>query len=415
MNPQDPAPASHNTVNVSEETTEKAALTTFQRLLGKKIGQLRDEMRGYLPLEKAIRKAFDQPEDRRSLLSRRQLQKIAELEAIPLRLDQLDLLDRFLRRSRHESLADMLNPPSVLRVMAEEGRIGFIIGSQPNLEARRIDFSRWDIKSMQVIQRALHATGKPVQILIEDVILRGKDDAEVFRNGACLPPSEDWYHLVGNLDSPGESLIVVGSPKVNHGAEVVLAAMLGVDPFSPWPSERRAQRPFAFFWPDWGLNLARPESCLLFEPVRDSRFVDLKEEDVQFLLGVAKRESSGQAELSRYDCAVVADGRVYPVQRSERERRSYAIIAARAGTHRTCACICGATGPSTLAAARVFERLVPELSWDRRDNRVAWCLVRADVQEDGEPGRPGFRADERRVVGQSIVDNKIHFYTPEQS
>lgn len=382
--------------------------SSFQQRLQEKIQQLRAAERGFLPLEKAIRETFDLPPDHKGLLSRRQLQKIAEGEEIPLRLDQLDLLDRFLRHRRHESLADMLNPPSVLRYMAEEGRIGFIIGSQPNRELRRIDFSRWDIKSMQTIQECLYATGKPLQISFEDAILRGRQ-AEVFRDESTLPAHEDWFHMVGNLDSQGQTLIVVGSPRVNHGAEKVLAAMFGVEPFRPWPASRIKDRPFAFFWPDWCENPARPESCLHFDPVSDSRYVEFEQDDLEFLRSLGSRDAgSQQAEERRYDCGMVANGRFHRIRRGQKKWSSYAVIAARRGLHRTCACICGATGPATLAAARIFERFVPELGW--RDHRVAWCLVRADVRDERQDGVPGFRADERRVVDQVIVDDKIHFY-----
>jgi hypothetical protein len=384
----------------------------FQQRLGEKISQLMNLAGGYLPLENAIREAFELAEKDKSVPGRRQLQKIVEGKDIPLRFEQMDLLDRFLRLRGHESLADLLNPPSVLRFIAEEGRITFIMGSQPHQdEVRRMDyFSRWDINAMQTIQKGLYATGKPLQIMIEDVILRGHEVAG-FRDEGVSGPDQEWLNLVENLDGSGESLIVLGSPRVNHGAEKVLAAMLGVEPFRPWPSNRISERPFAFCWPEWWRHGKHSESCMHFDPADDPR-VPLGDADLQFLQQVKSRGWNAlKQEEVRFHSAVIANGRFYPIRRGE--EWSYAVIVARRGLHRTCACICGATGPATLAAARVFESFVPQFSKEGRDDRVAWCLVKADVRDD--PRKPSFRADRRIVVNQGIVDNKTYFYPPDRS
>ena len=391
-------------------------MSTFHQRLREKIGKLRDQKGGYLPLENAIREVLGIPPEHRTLLSRRQLQKIVDGQNIPLRFEQLDMLDRYLRYSSQESLADILNPPSVLRLMAEEGRVAFVMGSQPysNDKVRKMDiFSRWDIKSMQTIQEGLYATGRPLQILIEDVILRGRE-AEVFQGDTITQNSEDWFRLVGNLDSPGESLIVLGSPRVNHGAEKVLGAMLGVMPFRPWPLTTMADRPFAFFWPDWWKDQGRPGSCLHFDSASESS-VKLEPDDKAYLKEVEARGwDAVQADQERFYSAVIANGVFYPVRRGGEVSTSYAIIAARRGLHRTCACICGATGPATLAAARMFERFIPEFNTEGRDQRVAWCLVKAEVRDEGMSGKESFRADQRIVVDQEIVDNKIHFFPPKR-
>lgn len=393
-------------------TAEDGGLSMFQKRLRDKIRQLRDSEKGYLPLENAIRATFGCEAE--NALSRRQLQKIAEGKDIPLHFHQLDILDRFLRLRGHGSLADMLNPRSVLRFMAEEGRIGFMIGSRPlHDESRHMDvFSRWDVKSMQTIQKELYATGKPLQIVIEDVLFRDREQSGKLRDLVEAQADEDWLKMVGKLDAAGDSLIVLGSPRVNHGAEKVLASMLGVKPFRPWPAERMRERPFAFFWPDWCRNPERPESCLHFDPSSDPR-VEIDRQDLDFIHALQSGDRSAALQEERpFDCAIVANGVFYPIRGREKRWRSYAIIAARRGWHRTFACICGATGPATLAGAQVFDRFEPPYM-DGRDDRVAWCLVQADVEDERETrGKASYRADPRVVVSPLIVENKIHFYAP---
>ena len=385
----------------------------FRQRLRTCIRKLCEDYGGYLPLERAIRDSFDPSPPASALLSRRQLQKLAYgPEDIPLRLDQVDLLNQFLRLRRQESLSDMLNPPTVLRFMAEEGRIGFILGSQPHhLGSRRsVDvFSRWDMSSIETIQKGLYATNQPLHIHIEDVMYRGQK-AEDLREGGVSHSDEGWLYLVGNPSSPGASLIVLGSPKVNHAAEKVLATMLGVTPFRRWPREKIAQRPFAFLWPDWCQPGEHPESCLHLAPATDVVFRPSPDEARAFQsLITGEWDSIPEAERP-FDCAVYAHGQFYPIRQSGEQWKSYAIIAARRVNHRTCACICGATGPATLAAARVFEHFVPGFASAERDHRMAWCLVEALVED--RPGA-GFRADKRQVVTEKIVGD-VHFYPPER-
>lgn len=396
----------------------------FRNRLRGRIRQLANDYGGYLPLERAIRESFNPPPPASALLSRRQLQKLASgSEDIPLHLDQLDLLNQFLRLRRQESLEDMLNPPTVLRFMAEEGSIGFVLGSQPHVGPwRRMDvFSRWDMSSIETISKGLYATNLPLHIHIEDVMFRGQK-ADHLRDGGSAQTDEAWLHLVGNLRSTGNSLIVLGSPKVNHAAEKVLATMLGVSPFTRWPRDKIERRPFAFLWPDWCQNGNHPESCLHFDPATDVVFKPTREEAQAFqYLTSDKWVSQRSEELTDeqraeqrkelpFDCAVYAGGKFYPIRQSGDKWQSYAIIAVRRVNHRTCACICGATGPATFAAARILEHFVPGFASAERDDRMAWCLVEADV-EDWQG--TGYRADKRQVVAERIKE-EVRFYSPER-
>src|SRR5262249_49532335 len=157
---------------------------------------------------------------------------------------------------RHTSIGRLYATPSALQEIASHGTVGFVLGSQPDKEARRIDLSRWDILSMRELLNQLYRLGQPLQVQFEDVIYRGRE-AEMFRKPA-VPKNEVWFHDLQSEHGP--SVLCLGSPKANHCAEVMLAEMLGVEPFRPWSSTK--PRPFGFVWSHGDSRADEIESCV---------------------------------------------------------------------------------------------------------------------------------------------------------
>ena len=383
--------------------------TSFQLELSEKIRDAQRIERGFLPMENAIRIAASTPEGSPPPITRKQLQKLAYGEDLPLRFQQMDALDRYFRSKGLRTLARMLEPPTALRRMAEGGRIACVFGSQPNQKEKRISLSRWDVKGMQAIQRALYATGIPAQVALMDVIFRG-ELATRFKDPSTVGENEEWYHLVQRPNLRGDSVVILGSPKANHGAEVVISRMLDVEPFELWPKDRIDERPFAFAWHQVDHRAHRMHSCLNLG-IEDAERVKLENEDDREYL---RRLIAGDAAVAR-DSAVIANGKVHRIartNRSEQQWKSYGIIAVRKFRHRAFACIMGATGPATMAAARLFAQFAPDLSGTEEPGRTAWCLVEVIVEDEtvGVPKTENFRADERRIVDQRILDQGIFYY-----
>src|SRR5207302_2843655 len=76
---------------------------------------------------------------------------------------------------------------------------------------------------------------------------KGKLTENTFRD-------EPWFKLLAGKDAP--SLICIGSPRANHAAEILFAAMYGVSPFKSGHNEAL---PFRFYWKDE----AKPSSFTL--------------------------------------------------------------------------------------------------------------------------------------------------------
>lgn len=77
----------------------------------------------------------------------------------------------------------------MIREITDHGHVTITLGSQPLEPLRRIDVSRWDLRSQSKILRAMNATGRTVNLAVEDVICRDRA-AEDFSNDDDVPQNE---------------------------------------------------------------------------------------------------------------------------------------------------------------------------------------------------------------------------------
>lgn len=322
-------------------------------------------------------------------LTRRQLPKICAGKDLPLKVAQIEAIDHYLQIRWGVSLSQLWSGRSVVQELVAARTIAFVLGSQPDQNARRIDLSRWDIRAMRDVLNQLYAIGQPLQILFEDVIYRGAR-TEVLCSGN-VPQNESWFHLTGQESGP--AIVCLGSPKANHCSEVLLARMLRVRPFEPWPAGQR--RPFGFIWPHGDPRGDEIKSCVKIDPVTDVK-------EIRDLGGMSRSLLRAlQNEQSR-TLAVVFDGQVYPVRRTGHTWDSYAILAARRVGKRTHVCVAGLTGPATLGGARLLRQFCPQLQREvgSSGSHTAWLAVKTHVTD---AKRKSFRSDERRVEESEIV------------
>jgi len=348
---------------------------------------------GFKPLEAALRKTLlgtDLP-----TLTRRQLAKLCAVRGdLALTTKQFEALDYFLQLRCRTSMAQLWSNRSLLQSLAADELIMFILGSQPEPAARRIDLSRWDIRAMREVLNGLYVQGMPLNVKFEDVISRA-DTKSLESN---VPRNETWFYELTEDDAP--AVVCIGSPKANHGAEVILARMTGVEPFRPWPEDK--PRPFAFIWPGNDSRSRKIKSCMKLDPHRDAEeIMKLKGATAEILAELQKGKKGNTLGIAVGDELLTVD-------RNDEEWHSYAIIAARRGAKRTEVCIAGLTGPATLGAARVLCDFKPQLLSQDADSpsEMAWQLVKTRVTDDKQPT---FRSDERRAHESTLVGELKYF------
>ena len=322
-------------------------------------------------------------------IDRRKLKQLAsEGEDVPLRVSELVKLDRCLTEN---GLGRLLAADAIVNSIAEHGRITFVLGSRPRpaKEVRRIDLSRWDIRSLSEILKGLNRTGRTLQLAIEDVIYRESGQAKRdFGIEGKIQENEIWYH---NHLMQQRSIISIGSPIANHCTELLLSKMFDVKPFAPWPSH--LEPPFFFAWPDSNVPAAQNESAFKRRPDQLGAMKGVKPSLVKELQ---------KKDASKGDVCVLYDGSLRIVDRRKRWN-SYGIVAVqrRAG-NQIFAVLAGITGPATVAASRLMVDLFDDLRINekRQCSKTVWVTIEAEV-EDIKKGDE--RSDERRVLAQSIV------------
>jgi hypothetical protein len=371
--------------------------------------------KGFNALEKEMKK-FLAPL-KLPYLKRRQLAKLGVEDIdLPLSLRQLEGLDYYLRHFCRTSLGHLWGDRNILQTLAADERIMFLLGSQPDREARRIDLSRWDIRAMREVLDGLYGLGMPLTIEFEDVIYR---DAHADDFGTDkVARNEQWYHDL--VKGSGAAVVCIGSPKANHGAEVLLSRMMGVEPFKPWSSSQ--PRPFAFIWSGDDKRGKKIQSCFKLDPVKDAQQVLALKGATPEIVAELQKSKDGST------LGIAVGDELFTVRRNHTSWDSYAVIAARRSGRRTEVCLAGLTGPATLGAAKTLREFKPHLdrSLDALVDdkpagkspttvhragmlpRMAWLLVKTPVADDKQPT---FRSDERRAGDSSIVGD-VNYFDP---
>lgn len=319
-------------------------------------------------------------------IDRRKLKRIAEGKDASLTIRELRRLDEYLQ-SFGRGLARVFSPRGVVRLLAEHGDVLFISGSQPDEKNRRIDFSRWDVRTLREVLQSLNATGLGCHFRIEDVIHRAEAEKAFGRN-CTVDRNEEWYHC---LEDDGPSVVCLGSSKACHASEVMLARMAGLEEFVE--AESLDDVPFAFIWADDDARAASHIGAF-------RRTVASLPDEVAGV--VELRETI--ADRDRHACGFYDGERVRTVDRKPKEWDTYAAIAVqrRPGNQYWCV-LAGATGPATLGAAMVLPNLIAELDADpaSRLSKLVWAPVTVRVQSGEDLG---YRCDERRIIGKPELE-----------
>lgn len=320
--------------------------------------------------------------------------KLRRLEAgddVAFSTQELLSLDEYFRAHGQRSLAVIFGEVNLQQLLAETGDLCFIVGSMPDKSSRRIDMSRWDVRSIREIISQLADVHLYPKVKLEDVIFRGDfAKSEFGGDKPVVPKKEAWYHLL-DVEEVNSNILVIGSPRANHCAEMVMARMFEVPPFSDFESDWKL--PFWFVWPDAERRQLK------------SSFIRLPTDIDPELPGMTLHlETSLSATPSRA-VAIFANGTIFGSIHVNNKWKDYAIVAVQ---RRECgqiwACVAGVTAPATLGAARIVPQLTCDLRpTDRGCSEVYWGVVEVDVEDETNTSATPYRADERRAVDQRLL------------
>lgn len=316
--------------------------------------------------------------DRRKLSQLEGLLDEPPAEPPTLTLQELCDIDRYFKECGAEGVSSIFQAGSILeQIAADQHDVTFILGSRPDGADRRIDVSRWDVRSFQSLLSGLNQTGQPFTFNLEDVIWREHASKSLSKR---VSRDETWFH---QLEERKSSFVSIGSPLACHASEVCLARMLGVEAFQAWPN--LSPPPFSF---GWALN-------------------DGKTQGLESVLDAARQPHSQHRETIDWlksnpdHLALFTDKQAFRVVRKQKTKwTSYGIIAAqRREADDSIWIVCGGlTGPATMASATVASRFNPEPAKLNYPN-VAWALVTCTVAGD-KTGH--YRKDVRRIVNTQV-------------
>jgi hypothetical protein len=250
---------------------------------------------------------------------------------IPVRfsLAELEAIGRFLARHGRR-LGDLFDQRSILESLGEPpGKVTCLLGAQEHTlnDRTRLAVGAWDTRSLHVLLSAMGRLPAHVQVDLQEVLWSNKKrpTEEQFQK-------EDWYRC---LAEGGPSVVCIGSPKVNHATELVLAKILGTVPFRR-PTGKPNPRGVYFIWP--------PEEHPL--PSAFSLPASAIREMNPELADLADTIEHGKAS------ALLFKGKLYPTHPFGEQNPTYGLIAAqRRSGGATWVCIAGLSGPSSYAAA----------------------------------------------------------------
>ena len=313
-------------------------------------------------------------------IDRRKLKRISDCDNVSISLDELQALDTYLTR-QGKGLAAILEKPSIIKSLVEKGRATFLLGSRPREERRTIELSRWDLRTVGEVLRAIYRVTPAVRINVEDVFLRNREDnlnATTYRG---LFHDETWLSLLEDGDGP--SLICIGSPRACHATELVLASMFSTEPFQRSDASCSTRLPFYFVWSQEQYDEV-PSSFALNETALPNH-------------------ADNRVIADWNTLALQFNNTLHPVYREGRTSNTYGIICAqRRRTGQVWVVMIGLNGPGTLASARLIDSVTTALPQGEigRHSSVLWVAVEGRVEETS-----GKRGDLRELVQQQLFSD----------
>lgn len=286
-------------------------------------------------LEAAIAEANRRSRDDPPPIDRKKLTEFLDEPSrrtrVKFSLMELEAIAKYLALHRFR-LGDLFEQRSLLASLAERQKVTCLLGAQEHTQRdrKRLAVGAWDVRGLHVFLVSLGRLAMPVQVDLQEVLWSNKKRVTEnnFRN-------EGWH---GCLVDDGPSIVCIGSPKVNHATELILARMLGKKPFRTPTGEPDPDGVY-FIWPP--NEHALPSAFGL--PPSAIRKTDPK---------LADQVERGMAS------ALYFKGTLYPAQSFGESNPTYGVIAAqRRKGGATWLCVAGLSGPSTFAAAMRVEEV----------------------------------------------------------
>jgi hypothetical protein len=348
-----------------DQKRDAAVVLRMARVLQREFESQR--RKSYSGLANLIAEANAGHEDRK--IDRRKLKRLIDGEAVSLTLSELLALDAFLT-PLGEGLSDkpLFERPTLVRSLVENAHVTLVLGAYARAEHRRNDLSRWDVRSMVHVLRAIEKLRSGTQVDVDDVL----SEAEAPETPPCLGES-------------GPSVCSIGSPRACHATEIMLAEMFGVKPFE---QDSTHPVPFRFVW--------SPKASVPRASSFQTSIERIRSLDAELASDLLSDKARGVLQV---------EDRLYPDRSGPDVQRwiSHGIVAVqrRANGHVWMACA-GLTGPATYAcAAAAAGELTGAVPAARsRHSPVRWDVIECTIQSN-----PGIGGDPRDVTSQHVVDS----------
>ncbi len=337
-------------------------------------------------------------------MDRRKLQKLVGLagedldirklagtaDDISLRISELMALNAYLSPLGAGLAArPIFDQPSILATLAERSEVVFMFGAQPNEKRQHKEVSVWDVRCQAEILNGINGYQPNISIVMEDVMYQAPEK----KDGGEIGGWEKWF-----TDEHDASIVCIGSPRACRASEYMLAKMFNVKHFQI-TKRTVTLLPFHFIWAGetdkFGSRFAVDADSI---------------EDANEALAASIRTDPTTVMGLRVDRTV------YASRRQGWKWKDYGIIAAqRRSSGQLWLVLCGLSGPTTYAAAKVLKSLadiIPPNPFGE-DSKVQWAVVKSVIEEKPKTPDPPSAAepkaearipgDTRRVVVQEIV------------
>jgi len=296
---------------------------------------------------------------------------------------ELQALDTYFIKNGLGGLSGVLSSHSILRSLANTGQAAFLLGARPGAQFRTNSVSSWDLRSVTHIVRGIDSVATGVHFDIQDVLLRERTQIPQSTAPQEFFSAEDWHQLITQRNGP--NIISLASSRVNHGSELLLSAMLGLDPYSrPEVEGGPLEAPFQMWWEDD--DAGRIPSRFIMD---------------RLLLSDG---SAYSASTRKYSAALRLHDEIFTVDYEASVRDEYGLIVCqRRKDGRIFLCIAGLTGTSTYATAMALSTAPLVIPFDDSPHPpVLWGLAKARVvTQEGIPG------DGRLVSAVDLVQTGV--------
>ena len=360
---------------------------------------------GYLNLQYMIAEDVNEPTSSRPnpmSIDRRKLRRIAERDfEVPLRLEELRLLDKFFVRRgyslathslfKYKGIIEQINESKTVVILSAAYPDRRTIGKEDR-DLLRTDLDHWDVKSIGEIIRIMNEHNIHPNISLENALFRDPgSDIELH--------DEPWIRFFkGDTDSIGpgsqSSVIAVGSPRANRSASYMLERIFNRRHEKP-EARLEDRLPFYFVW--------RPDARH-----RASSFV------IDHMAGPVPRLDRSFAGRLEHDDAARGlyltkrgrrEERLYKADTEGGKGRSYGIIAAQLQAPGTVwIAVAGITAPATFGIASLLGQLRTPIPM-RPD--AYWAALEIDlrIDESASRGDPHL-VEDARILFESTQDRE---------